>query len=70
MKAQYIPRVVVGLGKLLLAVVVCPPKNGTRPVCKEALGLSLDGQLGLLALDVEHDDLADARCDKCVLVYR
>jgi hypothetical protein len=56
---SYIRRVVVGLGKLLLAVVVGSSEDGTCPVGEQALGLTLDNQFGALALDVEHDDLAD-----------
>jgi hypothetical protein len=63
-------RVVIRLCKLLLAVVVRAPKNGTSPVCKEALGLTLDCELGLLALNVEHDDFANSRGDQCVFVDR
>jgi hypothetical protein len=62
-------RIVIRLRKLLLAVVVCAPKNRTSPVCEEALGLTLDCELGLFALDVEHDDFANTRGDQCVLVY-
>lgn len=65
-----IPWVVVSLGKFLFAVVVRSPKNGAGPVGEEPLSLSLNGQLGPLALDVEHNHLADTRCDKCVLVDR
>lgn len=64
----YVRRIVVGLGKLLLAVVVGAAQDGAGPVCEEALGLALDDELGPLALDVEHDDLADARGDEGVLV--
>jgi hypothetical protein len=63
-------RIVIRLRKLLLAVVVRAPKNRTSPVCEEAFGLTLDRELGLLALDVEHDDLANARGDQSVLVDR
>ncbi len=67
-KDKYIRWVVIGLSNLLLAVVVRPPKNRTSPVSEEALCLSLDGQLWTFALDVEHDDLANARRDKCIFV--
>lgn len=66
----HIRRIKIGLGELLLAVVVRAPKNRASPVCKQALGLSLDRQLGALALDVEHDDFPDSRCNKSVLVDR
>lgn len=66
----YVRRIVVGLSKLLLAVVVGATEDWARPICEEALGLSLDDQLGALALDVEHDDLADSGCDEGVLVDR
>jgi hypothetical protein len=58
------------LRKLLLAVIVRTPKDRTRPVRKQTLGLTLDSEFGLLALDVEHDDLADARRNKRVLIDR
>lgn len=61
-------RIEIGLSELLLAVVVCTPEDWASPVCKEALGLSLDCQLRALALDVEHDHFADARRNKSVLV--
>lgn len=67
-KGREIPWIVVGLGKFLLAVVVRSPKNRAGPVGEEPLSLSLNGQLGPLAFDVEHNNLADTRCDKCVLV--
>jgi hypothetical protein len=67
-RGKNIRRIVIGLGEFLLAVIICASENGTRPVCEEALGLALDGQLGLLALDVEHDDFANAGGDQCVFV--
>jgi hypothetical protein len=67
-REEDIRRIVIGLGKLLFAVIICTSENGTCPVCEEALGLALDGQFGLLALDVEHDDFANARCYQCVFV--
>jgi hypothetical protein len=56
---NYIRWVVVRLRKFLLAVVIGAPENWTGPVCEETFGLSLDGEFGLLALDVEHDDFAN-----------
>lgn len=52
--------IIVSLGEFLLAVVVCSSEDGAGPVCEETLGLSLDSKLWPLALDVEHDDFANA----------
>lgn len=53
-----------------LLVVVGALEDGPAPLAQQALGHALDGDLRLLALGVEEDDLANAARPQRLLLYR